>query len=658
MGNFDFGKYWQKAQKEAGIEEGDESFHGVMQVKDIEKVVREVMTEWRQNHDGASQNFWDELASSNDKPSFARFLTPDEYNRLFDENLGLQLDRELYQAERMREERIRRQAEDFNNKGATPNNIFDRIDKSLDTSLDAAILKKFSGHKEAKEVLKRFYRLYPAYALFYITSEIDRRRVAEKLQQDEDNYFWAMRASNPTLSDFFLLRRRFRIPEPARQMHTYIVAGTGAGKSELLKSFIWQHIVQQQTGLIILDPNGDFAEQVAKFQEFAKPEFRERLVYFDPYLSSSHVPVINPFELPEDAPEEAIDLAVQQIYKMLNQSFTELDSAPTAQMQLILLNILPVILRKPDGSLRDLFRFLDFQANSDLVELGKNMPNQEIRRFFQTKFTIRDLAPSIPGLESRLYRMATSGLFMKLVCGKSTINLKQAMNEKKIVVFNLSKGILGDDLSKIFGRFILTSIYNMIFSRAGIPEQQRVPCHIYIDEFHNYITSTIKEAFVEGRKYKGYLTVVTQMIGQDMSADFKDLILGNANVRIIGKSGYKSRREMMQEMDVDEETERVTGISKKSFKKLQQGEFIVQVGNLQAFKMTNRTRLLKDKHAMAPELWEQIKEEQIVSYYTTKQDTPPGQQKEQQSSGQQKPHPSEGDRKQGEQRPFSGKYDF
>lgn len=612
MEYFPFAKYVKIALEQTGLEQGSEKdYHGAIRVKDVENLVRKFMSDWTD---------W-----QGDGSDAERYLTPSEYATLFNESLGLQLEREIeraiQQADNDKEKARRKKEKDLDKWfGSSSNKWDDKIESHFEKKTLGWLVpgeENINTNAYVKIAIKKFYQLYPAYELFGIRGERERRAIADNLEQDEENYFWAMRASNPQLSDFFLKWRRFRIPEKARQKHTYIVAGTGAGKSELLKSLVRQHIVSGETGVVVLDPNGDFSEQIAKFKENAKSKFKDRLVYIDPFLSTNYIPVINPFELP-DASEEVIERATQQLFKTFVAAFSDLDSPPTAAMQTILLNIIPVILRKPDGTLRDIFRFLDFEANEDLIELGKTIPNVDIRRFFHNSFNKKNLAPSIPGMESRFYRMATSGIFMNLVCGKSTINLQKALDEKKVVVFNLSKGRLGDDLSRIYGRFILTSTLNKIFARADIDEKDRVPSHIYIDEFHNYITSIIKLAFIEGRKFKGFLTVATQTVGQDMTTSFKDIVMGNAFVKIIGGAGYKSRREMMQEMDIDEETERMTGINKKTFKKLKVGKFIAQIGTNEPIKITNGTRLLGNKHSMKSDQWETIKQEQLSKYYVKK----------------------------------------
>lgn len=147
----------------------------------------------------------------------------------------------------------------------------------------------------------------------------------------------------------------------------------------------------------------------------------------------------------------------------------------------------------------------------------------------------------------------------------------------------------------------------MALARADIPEKARVPCHIYIDEFHNFLSDTFIEVFAEGRKYRIYLTVATQVVGLGMSPDVKKAILGNANVKILGRAGYQSREQMKKEMDyVDNLFMRKKGIWKRSFSKLKTGHFIRQYGISNPRKMRVPKFLLGNKHSMSKKKREKI----------------------------------------------------
>ena len=213
--------------------------------------------------------------------------------------------------------------------------------------------------------------------------------------------------------------------------------------------------------------------------------------------------------------------------------------------------------------------------------------------------------------------------------GKTTIDLAKAINQRKLIIFDLSKGKLGERTSKIYGRFLLTTLLNITLARAEVPEEQRVPVHFYVDEFHNYISDTVQEVFAEGRKYKAYLTVVTQVIGQGMSDEMRRNILGNVNVKIIGKAGYESREMMVKQMGFNAEEERILKnrqsllpaffrerpLTLRAFKKMKLGSFIIQVDNFTPRVVKNPKRLIGERRSMSEDQREKFVAEQLEKYY-------------------------------------------
>lgn len=168
-----------------------------------------------------------------------------------------------------------------------------------------------------------------------------------------------------------------------------------------------------------------------------------------------------------------------------------------------------------------------------------------------------------------------------------------------------------------------------MLARADIPEHFRTPCHFYVDEFHNYVSDSIQETFAEGRKYKVYLTVATQIIGQGMSDEMRRNIMGNVNVKIIGKAGYESRDIMLKQMGFNAEEEKILKYSQglfprpigrrpvtlRAFKKMKVGRFIVQVDNYAPIMVKNGKSLLGDKRSMSDEKREEFINQQLEKYY-------------------------------------------
>ena len=110
----------------------------------------------------------------------------------------------------------------------------------------------------------------------------------------------------PDLSRFFFTRVGFRIPEEARRKHTYILGGSGSGKSELMKVLMYPYITAKprRATVILFDPHGDIAEQVGRWKQHKSGE---NLIYFDPLLKSGVMPCINPLEVPPNTSPAMIE---------------------------------------------------------------------------------------------------------------------------------------------------------------------------------------------------------------------------------------------------------------------------------------------------------------------------------------------------------------
>ena len=362
--------------------------------------------------------------------------------------------------------------------------------------------------------------------------------------------------------------------------------------------------------IILIDPKGDLALQVAQFKENAKPDRAGRLVYLDPYLDPYQTFVINPFDLPEDIThlnyEQYVDITTQELTKTFGLIFKEMYSDFTMQMSTILEPCIATILRKPDGDLWDLQRFMDDNLNADLIELGKKTPNVAHKNFFVTNFSNKDYGVSKRGIYTRLQHLLNSPTFAQMMTGKSTVNLREAVNKRKLIVLSLAKGDMGTKISTYFGKVVLSLLQVMALQRNRIPESERTPTHLYVDEFQNYISPTISEILTESRKYGLYLTLAHQTVGQNMETDLNRDILGNTNVKIIGRSSHHNWNLMSKEMGIS--TSELSGLKNP-------GEFYATIGNNTPFKINAPKSSLNDKNAMKKEAWGEIVKEQLGKYY-------------------------------------------
>jgi DNA helicase HerA-like ATPase len=409
------------------------------------------------------------------------------------------------------------------------------------------------------------------------------------------------------------------LPFEERKTHTYIVGASGCGKSELLKSLIVQDIETNINAIIVIDPNGDFAKQVAKFKQNADPSRAGKLVYIDPFLCSPLTPVINPFDLPNKPqyydPEKfktILEKRGDQIQKALIQIFDDLGAGFSPKMESYLFPCICTVLLKPDGDLNDLLRFFIEGEHDDLIELGKRSPNPTHRELFVNGFQIA--SSTREGIRDKLRQMLNFSGLRDLVTGKSTVDLEAEIEARKLIVFNLSKGILPEKVSLYYGKLLISLLQSIAFQRAGIEEKKRTPTLLYIDEFQNYVNDDIKTILNEGRKYRIYLHLASQTVGQEMSVSIKRAVAGNTNIKIVGEQK-------------DPETWRATAeyltLEKSQVSELPKYQFYIKIGKGKPFLLHSTKEYLNNRNDMTAEQWEAVKAEQLAKYYRKPDHRPP-----------------------------------
>lgn len=432
-----------------------------------------------------------------------------------------------------------------------------------------------------------------------------------RYQANYEGYTAYLQEHPSHLTQFFF--SWFNAKLPLSQVHTYIVGGTGSGKSELMKNMIYDRVKRGKSAVVVIDPKGDLSKQVAKWRENA--ENPERLIYFDPDLFPDKSPVINPFDL-EDTKANNIQRAIFELRQSFDQILSQIEGGFTPAMKNIMGHTLSVILRK-GGSLRDLHRFFDEKQNTDLLQYGQSSADDQDRAFFNGEFLDKNLQVSTNGIRSRLGLLLQNQTFRNISTGKSTIDLGQAIKDKKLIVFNLSKGVLTRDYSAFFGKLIVSLILIEAMRNASNIENEkhRPQVDMFIDEFQNYITPAVGEIVAEARAYGVRLTVATQLIGQGMEKTLERLILTNTDTKIIGWSSQENRQAMSGQfgMKADElETHKRT--------------FWVKIADGSPLKVKTSSRLAGHANAMSDEQWEQVKAYQSKYYRkpTTHEPKPSG----------------------------------
>lgn len=370
------------------------------------------------------------------------------------------------------------------------------------------------------------------------------------------------------------------LPDKERQRHTYILAGSGSGKTSLLESFIYSHCKNIDQSTIIFDLMGKATNSVLKFVKDSN-----RVIIVDPYLHPIITPIINPFEfLNEDGTtkENPSEIEIENRTNAIISAFDialNLKDGWSINMRAVLAPCISTLLRKGGSDIFELQRFMNDEINNDLIELGRDSPIEGHSSFFFKEFNKESYEITRNAISTKLQVFLNDPTFTNLVTGKSTINLQKEINTAgKIIIFKLPSK------QKIFARLMMEMIQDIMRERINISEDKIVPTHIYLDEFQNYLAPTIEEILSESRNYKFYVTFAHQSFVQ-LSKKMQGIVLSNSNIKIVGQCSYDNGKKMAKEIKADFEM----------IETLDQGEFVFKVGASNVFKAKNTDKFIKNK---------------------------------------------------------------
>ena len=320
-----------------------------------------------------------------------------------------------------------------------------------------------------------------------------------------------------------------------RRRHFYVVGQTGTGKTVLMVNMIKQDI-ENNKGVAFIDPHGDTAEKILGM---IPPERLGDVIYFNP--ADIERPIgLNMLEFDPAHPEQKTFLAneVINIFKKLWESIPE---AFGPMFEQYMRNVLLLIMDDPE-------------SGSTLLEIPKVLADAEFRHYKLSKtsnIVVKDfwekeaekaggeaaLANIVPYITSKANIFLANDLMRPIICQqKSAFDFRKIMDEKKILIVNLSKGKLGDVNSSLLGLIIVGKLLMASFSRVDIPDEQRSDFYLYIDEFQNFTTESIATILAEARKYRLDLIIAHQFIGQ-LKENIRDAVFGNVGSMAVFRVG-------------------------------------------------------------------------------------------------------------------------
>lgn len=322
----------------------------------------------------------------------------------------------------------------------------------------------------------------------------------------------------------------FGIKTKDRWRHVYVIGKTGMGKSTLLENMAVQDI-QNGHGMAFIDPHGKTADLLL---EYVPPERIKDVIYFAPF--DTEYPIS--FNVMEDVGPGKRHLVANGLMSAFKKIWVD---AWSARMEYILNNILLALLEYPDSTLIGVNRMLaDKDYRKKVVD---NIKDPSVKSFWVDEFAKygeRYMQEAGAAIQNKIGQFVSNPLVRNIIGQpKSSFDIRKIMDEKKILIINLSKGRVGEANANLIGSMLITKIYLGALSRADASETKMKglpPFYLYVDEFQSFANESFADILSEARKYKLSLTVAHQYIEQ-MSEEVRAAVFGNVGTMITFRVG-------------------------------------------------------------------------------------------------------------------------
>ncbi|MDO8466544.1 MAG: type IV secretion system DNA-binding domain-containing protein [bacterium] len=338
---------------------------------------------------------------------------------------------------------------------------------------------------------------------------------------------------------------KFGIKIDDRRRHMYLIGKTGMGKTTTLENMVISDMVNGH-GVGVMDPHGDFAE---KMLDFVPKDRVKDVVYFDP--ADINFPIaFNPLEQVQDEFRYLVASGLMGVFKKIWPDVW------SPRMEYILNNSLLTMLEFPDSNMLGVQRLLsDKDYRKSKVD---QLKDPVIKGFWVNEFarySAKFETEATAAIQNKIGQFVANPLVRNILGqNKSALNLRQAIDERKILIFNLSKGKIGEDNSALLGSMIITKLQLAAMSRVDIPEPDRKDFYLYVDEFQNFATDSFANILSEARKYRLCLILAHQYIRQlthDLNTKVRDAVFGNVGTIITFRVGGEDAEFLEKEFEPD-----------------------------------------------------------------------------------------------------------
>lgn len=343
-------------------------------------------------------------------------------------------------------------------------------------------------------------------------------------------------------NEFRGVKKSIRLGDKDRRRHIHIIGQTGVGKSVLQENLAYQDMMDGR-GFAFVDPHGDSVE--ALLSKVPK-ERVEDVIYFNPSDMTNPIG-LNMFEFDHpDQKDFLVQEAISMLYGLYDPGHTGIVGP---RLEHIFRNCALLLMSDPAGG-----TFIDIPKLLIDEEFMKSklkyVTDQQVLDFWTKEFPASQRSSEAGEVIS--WVVSKFGPFisndaMRNIIGqtKSGFNIADIMNNKKILLVNLSKGKMGDLNSKLLGIIFVMKFQAAAMSRANMPEEERQDFTLYVDEFQNFATDSFETILSEARKYRLSLVLGNQFMTQ-LREELREAIIGNVGTTITGRIGITDAEIMVK----------------------------------------------------------------------------------------------------------------
>lgn len=331
--------------------------------------------------------------------------------------------------------------------------------------------------------------------------------------------------------------RQFGIKTDDRRRHMYLVGKTGMGKSTILENMIVDDI-RSGKGVMVVDPHGDLAEKIIEYIPSGRVN---DVIYFNP--SDIDYPIA--FNIIEQVEPHLRHLVASGLIGVFKKLWAD---SWGPRLEYILRNAILAVLDYPGATLLAITRMLsDKNFRKKVIE---KVQDPVVKSFWVNEFSgyaNNFASEAVSPIQNKVGQFLSSALIRNIVGQvKSSIDLREVMDNGKILIMNLSKGRIGEDNSALLGAMMITKVQLSVMSRVDILEKNRKDFYLYIDEFQNFTTDSFANILSEARKYRLNLIMAHQYIDQ-LGEIVKPAVFGNVGTLVVFRVGATDAEELVKE---------------------------------------------------------------------------------------------------------------